>query len=369
MRLLALALVTGCTFRTNAAGPTDGPLADTHRIDAPRNDGPIDARLTSDAPPGCDGASPLILCVNGTPSGTLSLFNLLIDTDDCIGGQKLGQANGPIVCTLAAATITVDGLVRAEGSLPLALVATQSLSVDANALLDVSSSRANGPGAGADPSDCATTAGTSNMQGGGGGAGGSFGTAGGNGGTGAASGGVAAAATGAPDELRGGCPGGNGGDGQDSGGTGGPGGGAIYLLSRGSLSIEGAVDASGAAGSSPSPSKSGGGAGGSGGMIALWSAGSLTISGQLYANGGGGAGGSGTGTGSPGNESAGPTFAGTGGAGGSMAGAGGDGAIASSGGNPGASGSKGGGGGGGGVGVIRDVSGQTLGGSLSPPPI
>jgi hypothetical protein len=63
MRLFALALVTGCTFRTNAAGPIDGPLADTRRSDAPRqDDGAIDARLTSDAPPGCDGAGSLILC-------------------------------------------------------------------------------------------------------------------------------------------------------------------------------------------------------------------------------------------------------------------------------------------------------------------
>lgn len=59
------------------------------------------------------------------------------------------------------------------------------------ALLDVSSSRANGPGAGANPAGCPAVAGGNSSQGGGGGAGGSFGTAGGDGGHGAAGGGVA----------------------------------------------------------------------------------------------------------------------------------------------------------------------------------
>ena len=170
MRLLVVGLVAGCTFTPNQAGrDARGPDGSVHG-DAPAS---IDAAVTSDAPPGCDGAGSLIVCVSGTPTSGLALSDLLIDTDACIGGQKLGQPGGPVLCVLSGTTVTIDGLVRAEGSLPLAIDATQSLSIASNALLDVSSSRANGPGAGANSSDCTMVAGTNDMLGGGGGAGGS----------------------------------------------------------------------------------------------------------------------------------------------------------------------------------------------------
>jgi hypothetical protein len=372
MRLFALALFSACSFTTN---PIAGGM-DAHRVDSPVGpdavvidgpviDGPVIDGPVVDAPQGCYGAGSMAVCLGMPPQTPLNLDDVLIDTDACIGGESV-SINGTSACALAGTDVSVGGLVRGEGSVPLVLVASGSLTIGSNALLDVSSSRANGRGAGANPPGCADVDGGDSSGGGGGGAGGSFGTAGGAGGAGATAGGDAAPAR-TTTTLIGGCSGGDGGDGMGTGGPGGAGGGAVYVLARTMLRIDGNIDASGAGGGAPNTNKNGGGGGGAGGMIALWSGGTLLVTGELYANGGGGAGGSESVRGQDGRESPGADFAGSGGAAGGNTGDGGDGAIALQTGAPGSAGSKGGGGGGGGVGVIRNVSGQTLGGKQSPP--
>jgi len=359
----------GCSFQAmNGLGGGDAPRGEAGPAihDAASDDGRrIDARRI-DAPPGCEGEGAYTVCLTQQPTQPLTLVNILINTDDCIGGQKVSPGAGaPMLCVLAGTDVVLGGLVRGEGSLPLALVATGDLSLPSGATLDVSSSIFNGPGAGANAAGCARNSGASAMMGGAGGAGGSFGTMGGDGGDGAVAGAAATAAI-TPVFVRGGCAGGNGGSGMGTGGAGGDGGGAVYVLARGSLDISGRIDASGGGGHAPGTNKNGGGAGGSGGMIALWAA-TVNVSGELFANGGGGAGGSESQSGQNGGESAGATSVAPGGGGGGSTGDGGDGAIASQPGGDGTNGSKGGGGGGGGVGVIRSVSGQTIGGTLSPP--
>jgi len=361
-------MLGACSFQAKSGlGGGDAPRGEAGSfVDARTGDGRLGDARPADAPAGCDGAGAYTVCLTTQPTQTLTLVDIVINTDDCIGGQKVSPGAGaPMLCVLAGTTVMLGGLVRGEGSLPLALLSTGSMSIPSGTTLDVSSSNINGTGAGANDPGCTRRSGSSTMMGGSGGAGGSFGSVGGNGGNGAVSGATAAAAT-DPAFVRGGCPGGNGGNGMGTGGAGGNGGGAVYLLARGSLDIAGRVDASGAGGRAPGLNKNGGGAGGSGGMIALW-AGTISVSGELFANGGGGAGGSESQVGQNGNESVGATSVGQGGGGGGNTGDGGDGAIASQPGGPGTNGMKGGGGGGGGVGVIRTVSGQAIGGTLSPP--
>jgi hypothetical protein len=101
---------------------------------------------------------------------------------------------------------------------------------------------------------------------------------------------AATGVVGAPMQLRGGCPGQPGGAGKP--GDGGAGGGAVYLVSTGTLSITGDIDVSGAGGAGVD-SLHGGGGGGSGGMIVLHGSSITTSSSSiLIANGGGGGGGS-----------------------------------------------------------------------------
>jgi hypothetical protein len=176
--------------------------------------------------------------------------------------------------------------------------------------------------------------------------------------------------------LRGGCPGGKGGIGTGTTRTlGGPGGGAIYLVARGTLTINGAIDASGAGGNGGSSTKAGGGGGGSGGMIVIH-AGTIALgaNGAVAANGGGGGGGGGVAAGgSDGDDPIGnfPLMVASGGQF-AMMGAvrGGDGAAGAT---PAKEGSDsaggGGGGGGGGLGQIRVLKGGTIpAGQVSPTP-
>jgi hypothetical protein len=112
----------------------------------------------------------------------------------------------------------------------------------------------------------------------------------------------------APLTLRGGCRGGTGGeggnnDGINPGGPGGLGGGAIALVSGGTITVDGAIYASGAGGGTiegqPGTGncepgnggfQQGGGGGGSGGMIVLEGM-ALAVPGKIAANGAGGGGG------------------------------------------------------------------------------
>jgi hypothetical protein len=295
---------------------------------------------------------------------------------------KRAQPTGRMLCVIAATSMMIDNgvTVTVVDADPVAFVVTGDLTIAGT--LDVSSSR-TGPrlGAGADDPACDSSMidGMDSGNSGGGGAGGSFGSVGGNGGAGdntAVAGGTATGAVAAPSYLRGGCRGGGGGDG--AGGTThampGDGGGAVYLVAKGTITIPGTVNASGAAGLRGLTNIGGGAAAGSGGMIALYAMAIDTTGGSIFANGaGGGGGGNSGGNGSSGSEPTSPTNPAFGG-GGASGGDGGTGAYdtfsASRGGNGSSSGANtcGGGGGGGGIGVIRVLSGQSLAGSVSPMP-
>jgi hypothetical protein len=300
-----------------------------------------------------------------------------IDTDNatpsgCVATTGT-SANG--YCVVAGTDISVAANVRAIGTKPLVLIATQTLTVSANTgVIDVGSHR-NPPaptntefyGAGANPTICQSPNGPGP---GGGGAGGSFLTLGGTGGAGTG----ASAVGGTPGPaiplaaqglVHGGCPG------QTSNGTAGiifgAGGGAVYLIAGKTITIGGTVIAGGAGARSGLPiGASGGdgaGGGGSGGMIGL-DAPTIIVTGLLIANGGGGGSGGNAIAGHSGDDAL-TTMAPDGGgsnssANGSNAGAGfgGDGSSGGAGGNGSAAKPAnaqdipGGGGGGGGAGVI-----------------
>lgn len=366
-------MVVGCGFDHGAAihdgGTTGGDATDGSIIDTPP-DG---------FDPLCFGRDPFTICMSSMPTGTTSLDNVDTDgTTSCASGDGTVMMVGtsPVAaCVVAADSIDLaSAVVGVSGDKPLVLLAVTRLRINAGSALDITSGRVAGNGPGANPPDCgiasSTASGSDNVGGGGGGAGGSFGSLGGAGATGAGGiGGIPDGPAAIPiTKLRGGCKGGSGGEGDGDAGnggraSGGSGGGAVYLLSRGELILDGVVNASGAGGNGGQPSKGGGGGGGSGGMI-LIHAGTLTVgaNAEIFANGGGGGGGAGQGaTGSSGDDAEELGMAAAGGAGGG-------GGI-----SPGAPGgfkstlagsatnaSNGGAAGGGAVGVIRVLSGQTI---------
>jgi hypothetical protein len=352
-----LLLVGACNFRTNPQGVIgDGP---------PKHDAPIiDSSIDSppDAfDPKCFGSGAFYLCLQSVPSGNMTLPSS-IDTSQCTSSNGTEAMLGTTrVCVYAAGSMTIDTTGVGGGSNagePLVVVATGDIML--NTSLDASSSNNPDLGPGANFSGCSTTnGGTTNAGGGGGGAGGSFGTKGANGGTGASAGGTAEGAASMPvDLLRGGCPGGTGAPGGQSV-AGGPGGGAVYLVARGNIIINGLVTASGGGGIGGLASKGGGGGGGSGGMIVLHAGHVQLNSGALlFANGGGGGGGAGNGTDGKSGDDA--TQFGAAAAGGTSNGggscAGGNGAFGTTAATA-VNGGNGGGGGGGGAGVIRVLAG------------
>ncbi|MGE5186711.1 MAG: hypothetical protein ACM31C_31875 [Acidobacteriota bacterium] len=380
---LAIVVVGGCRFDHGIAPPAP----DSPAIDAP-------ATGSGDAPGAtafCFGKD-LNLCLSAMPSGAITLPGANpLDTDtDANCTEVVAQTNGPAVCVIAGATITVNADMTATGSRPLALIATDTVTM--NATIDVSSTSGGRTGAGASAAPCAVTEnGTPDAHGGGGGAGGSFGASGGAGGKGdnndqnGGTGGVGGSAPLpiAPPPLRAGCAGGNGGngDGTHPGGAGGASGGAIAIIAGTRIQIGASVYASGAGGGAGTGNNStldvqcgGGGGGGSGGMIAL-DAPTIQVGGVLAANGGGGGGGGGdNGTGTGGSDGSTVLYSSiaNGGGGGGMGpdqtgGGGGNGAAGAVAANAGGSVKAGGGGGGGGLGVIW-VHGTLSAANLSPSP-
>lgn len=342
----------------------------------------VGAQMTTDDASGdtmsghCYGTGLVTACFDDVPSGTQTFGgNQTIDTDT--DARCATTTNAVPACVIAAETITIEnGFWAASGSRPLVLVATQTISV--TSVLTVGSSRQFGfTGAGADMPGC--NAGTA-PTGSSGGAGGSFGGTGGDGAAVGTAGTAGAALT--PTTLRGGCPGQDGADAVAplGPGTGGHGGGAVYLIADGSITIGGLVSASGAGGGGgANGAAAGGGGGGSGGFIGFDTP-SLTITGNALANGGGGGEGSGNqSTGLPGQDMSTATTAAAGGAGGSSfatdGGAGsvgaqldGDDAAAQC--TGGCTTPTSGGGGGGGAGIIQlyRASAASGGGGISPPP-
>jgi hypothetical protein len=271
---------------------------------------------------------------------------------------------------------TVSGTLRVTGSLPVLFAANGD--IDVSGTIDVSSSYDGttyvlGAGASSNAADCANPpeAGVKCLQhGASGGGGGGFGTAGGQGDHGAASrdcgdgdsgkpptaGGLMVAI---PTAVRAGCAGASGEWTDDVGGAdgdqglGGPGGGAVHLTGRLSLTVSGTINAGGGAGGGASGNRASGGGGGSGGYIGIESrVVTLTDTAVLAANGGGGGGGSDGAEADPGENGKPSLDIAQGGADGGGD-PGNDGAVQ---GTPpeaaGIDGDRGGGGGGGGVGYI-----------------
>jgi hypothetical protein len=289
---------------------------------------------------------------------------------------------GPEATLVVATSVTIgmEATLRVTGTRPLIIASRSDIQVDG--VIDVGSSAASGPGAGANTGACSGVQdGFNHSRGGGGGGGGGLGAAGGRGGAGDLGGGGAGGAggnmTAAPTQFFGGCPGGEGGIGDVIGGGGDPGdgGGAIELAAFGTVRIDGVIAACGGEGRGAVGADCAGGGGGSGGMIAL-DAPSVVIasSAVLAANGGGGGEGSGPGQtpggdGEPGQHSASPASGGAG-ASGANGGPGGALAVASGGNGIVDSVQTGGGGGGGAVGYVRIYqagSGDLASGAIASP--
>ena len=287
----------------------------------------------------------------------------LLDTDS--SPMCVPVLNGKNYCVIAGTTIAVDARLRATGSRPLVLIASDSISV--TALIDVGSSGASDPeiGAGAEPVSCPGTNARPGVAGGG--AGGSFVAEGGAGGASSGAGGLPGAATTVISELRGGCPGQSG---QGSGGgRGGHGGGAVYLIAGQRIIVIGEINASGESGNGGMGPMSGGGGAGAGGMIGL-DAPTITGDALILANGGGGGEGSDDDADGIRGQDPNSIDAATGGNGGADGGGdGGDGADAVTLARAGGAGRAGGGGGGGGAtGLVIAPAGAMLGTQVSPPP-
>ncbi len=279
--------------------------------------------------------------------------------------QMNGQAGPMDVILVTDLRMMPNARLRAVGDLPLAILAWNTITIDENAIIDVSSggagARTTCPGGALD--------GKPDGGGAGGGGGGGFAAAGGSGGNGDKDGPPAtpggpggAAATPPPLGPLGGCPGARGGDGDDTGGSGGAGGGAIYLVAaiRMDFGAGSGINAGGAGGRGGAKTglnngDAGGGGGGSGGIIML-EAPILRAAGTFAANGGaGGEGSGGGGEGDDGAPGALSTAAAVGGNGssdsGTDGGAGGA-QVSTAGGSVTAFDDGGGGGGGGGVGYV-----------------
>lgn len=307
-----------------------------------------DASTVADAPTcfgkyGEGGTGLLRVCLEGEVRDMLDL-PASINTDDppnpaCTLLVPQTDVAMTEVCVIAAREIRALGGVQLIGRRPVALVATESLTVGESAVLDVASHRSSFAGAHAMVPNCTPNVGMNGNNGGGGGAGGGFHGDGGRGGD------APGPATGAPGGpavavgvIRAGCSGSKGGGGNAAGGgAGGFGGGALYLIAGQQIDVSGTINASGASGAGGAKSNVGGGAGGggggSGGMIGLDAPVVLLRPGtRLVANGGAGGGGGGNmgannSAGTNGGEAAvlvgNPPYLAQGGAGGTPGGAGG----------------------------------------------
>jgi hypothetical protein len=333
----------------------------------------------------CFGKAPFTTCLSMPPTSSVTLPQN-INTDST--GQFNCTASGGTVeligtsaveaCVFAGTTVNASGsIIGVFGSRPLVVLSSGNLNVSTPNFDISSGSGGNGPNA--NPADCAPAMnmnGQSSGNGGGGGAGGSFGARGGEGGVGGSgvlSGGTAKPADTAFNKLRGGCAGGQG-AGPSGAAAGGAGGGAVYLVARGTLTIDGTINASGAGGTGGQGPRGGGGGGGSGGMVVLHATNlNVNVVGRVFANGGGGGGGAGA-SGTNGGAGADPTVADVGAMGGQrgdIQGApGGTGGFKATVASDGTAAVQGAGGGGGGVGVIRILSGQSPAPlTVSPTPI
>ncbi len=377
-----LALCGACGFEHGSSAWDASVGNDSQRPGDAAVDGQVavdpDARM-------CFGAFKNV-CFTSLPQNTISMTAASTVSTDTGCPVVVAQMTGASLCVISARTITIDAAFQASGPRPLVLIATESITITSNGLIDAGSyklvagqsvTEVIGAGAATGSAFCgtATPGGADNSfnnPGGGGGAGGSFAGAGGGGSRGVngigGTAGSAAAAYGIPSFMRGGCRGSSGGAGNGNpGGPGGAGGGAVLLIAGTSIDNAGHIRAGGMGGYGGSTA-SGGGGGGSGGMIVL-DAPTITNTGIINANGAGGGEGGGNSAGDGGSSALAGTAAADGGANNVNGGDGGRGSWAGVlGGSGGATGNGGGGAGGGGAGVIRVYPTQSLAGIVSPNP-
>jgi hypothetical protein len=313
------------------------------------------------------------ICYDRGPTSAVTLPATLdtVTSELCATEQPIDwiEVHGqPEACFVLGTAIAV-GTTRVTGSRPLVLVATTALSVTGH--LNASSERVSGATGPASPSaGCQNfpSAPDNSGSGAGGGAGASFLSKGGNGGTGNngnSDRGTSPNADATPPAiLRAGCHGQRGGNGGMGGGTqsgaAGRGGGVIYLVSGGTISLGGSavLNVSGSGASGSNNAYTGGSGGGSGGTIRLHAPVISTQNGtKIAANGGGGSAGGDNSTGggpgadwNPGNNVTSQAAGGNG-----PGGNGGNGFAGSSqaGNGQNGGGNRGGGGGGGGGGYVR----------------
>lgn len=327
----ALALTAGCSFSPGRLvpgddAPDDAAIDTTDAPDAPLADMMLDASPCSLWTPAPKHFAP---CAIATPSPALVITSAAspwkLDTSTGVlsntGGpvtvaqQTLTQTGGPDALLLSVEGLTVETGASLEitGSKPLVIASFGNVTIQGT--LDATSRLgATQPGAGANPSTCATNppttgqgaAGVSDASGGGsgGGGGGGFRGTGGKAGPGdsgaenaGGDGGVQIASF--PTVVRGGCGGGTSGMAGSSGANptrraaGGAGGGAIHVAARTSISITsgGRLLAGGSGGAgTENGDANGGGGGGAGGYIGLEAPSVMTTMAVLAANGGGGGG-------------------------------------------------------------------------------
>lgn len=259
----------------------------------------------------CLGPGDWQICLPDEPTAPRAFTSTLplstSDAEICREVQPAGwtERHQP-ACFVVASDITISAELRAQGTRPLVLFASKTITLTQP--IDVSGVRGKLRPAGVDLTANDSICGDLTLASGQahGGAGGSFMFKGGDGGKASTLGGFIGRAAepdvNKPSALRGGCPGGAGAIGTSGGGGGGAGG-AVYLVAGESIMINGTyINASGGAGGGGQTS-GGGGGGGSGGMIVLHAPTIGGVGGMLVANGGGGGGGGSTGAGGlPGEE-------------------------------------------------------------------
>jgi hypothetical protein len=285
--------------------------------------------LVVDSPPMVDGApgcmsfsSQLDTCAIAPPTadvmigGTASyntdtgVLKSGTDTVDVTHMTVEGKAGPMDAVFLRDVRFMANTKLRVTGTLPLAIIAYGTVTLEQASLID-----ATDGGAGA-RTTCPNSAiaGRPEGDGAGGGGGGGFGGTGGTGGTGnsdgtAVPGGTGGEAVDTPAGPVGGCPGAAGGTGDDPGGAAGKGGGAIYIAAEMKIEIAASagINAGGGGGGGGhkdgtiSDGDAGGGGGGSGGLIMLESP-IVRSMGTLAANGGGGGEASGNGSSGKGGD-------------------------------------------------------------------
>lgn len=278
----------------------------------------------------CDGAcvdtvvppdlSPTAVCA-GVPEGLLpnvcfdpepqarTIAAGEIDTDNMLMCDRPVTGGSDALCIIAGGQLRIEGTVRAKGSRPLVLWSASTITLPAGAVIDVASHSSGGDqllGAGANDARCPNemldggkvSESGGNRQVGAGGCGGPFGGAGGSAGRGQVTTQfqIFNDCVAPPIELRevrGGCRGGHGGLSDTASELdGGASGGAVYLMARGDITINGTIDARAIHASIAIANSTvfpGGGGGGSGGLIGFDIGGMLILDGAvLNAAGSGG---------------------------------------------------------------------------------